>query len=122
MESETHIKRIVLDRLDRCSVCHRSYASDDLQVLSRKPDMWMMLVRCADCQSRNFVAAVLNDGDAAEARLALRRLSDEGADVAEAVAKETPPLGDPINAGDVIDMHQFLHGFDGDFSRLFRRR
>ena len=71
---DQHIKRIVLHRMDRCAVCHHAFEIDDIRVLSRKPDMWMMLVECTDCHARNFVAAVLNDGDPDEARLALRRL------------------------------------------------
>ena len=124
---EQHIKRIVLHRMDRCAVCHREFELDDIRVLSRKPDMWMMLVECTDCRSRNFVAAVLDDGDPDEARLALRRLSDEA--LAERrtgrpapVVEERPPAGEPVTAHDVLDMHEFLADFHGDFKRLFGAR
>ena len=69
--SEKQIKRIVLDRMERCSVCHRGFEPDDVHVLSRKSDMWMLMVSCGECQARNFVAAVIGDGDAEEAQLAL---------------------------------------------------
>ena len=120
--SEKQIKRIVLRRMERCSVCHHVFEPDDIHVLSRKPDLWMMVVECDECHARNFVAAVLNDGDPSEAQLALRRLS-EGADapapeMIEAAAKPGP---DAINVDDVLDMHEFLETFDGDFSRLFTR-
>ena len=75
--SEKQIKRIVLDRMERCSVCHRGFEPDDVHVLSRKSDMWMLMVSCGECQARNFVAAVIGDGDAEEAQLALRRLGEE---------------------------------------------
>src|SRR5215217_7004994 len=74
--SEGQIKRIVLKRMGRCRVCHRSYTGDDVSVVSRKPDLWMMVVECLDCHAKNFVAAVLNEGDPAQAELALRRLSE----------------------------------------------
>jgi hypothetical protein len=119
---DLHIKRIVLHRMDRCSVCHREFELDDIRVLSRKPDMWMMLVECTDCHARNFVAAVLNDGDPDEARLALRQLSDE----AVAAGGDEPPSdvtpAARIGNDDVLDMHEFLADFDGDFKRLFARR
>ena len=120
---DQHIKRIVLHRMDRCAVCHHEFEIDDIRVLSRKPDMWMMLVECTDCHSRNFVAAVLDDGDPDEARLALRRLSDEATSLPRS---STPPVApaepvDPVTADDVLDMHLFLDGFDGDFRRLFAR-
>jgi len=122
---ETQIKRVVLNRMQRCGVCHHDYAQDDIQVLSRKPDMWMMVVECTECHARNFVAAVLNDGDADEAQLALRRLSDQAPpSIPERALPELEALpatgdGKPVSAANVVDMHEFLAGFDGDFRQLF---
>lgn len=127
--SEKQIKRIVLDRMERCSVCHRGFETDDIRVLSRRSDMWMMVVECTECHDRNFVAAVLNDGDPNEAQLALRRLS-QGDVEPDAVAslgsggrrKKAPaePPKPPVTTDDLLDMHEFLAGFDGDFQKLFR--
>lgn len=121
---ELQIKRIVLNRMERCSVCHHAFVPEDIHVLSRKPDMWMMVVQCTECQARNYVAAVLNDGDAGEARRALRRLSeaDAEAEAAEefeldAGPEESPP---PVTVDDVLDMHEFLRDFDGDFKKLLQ--
>lgn len=123
MEPDVTMKRIVLDRMERCSVCHRHFSTDDVHIINRQPDMWTMLVECTDCHSRNFVAALMNDGDPTEARLALRRLSDAVAEEAidEPVLDpaDTLPPGDPVSAGDVVDMHTWLGEFDGDFKRLF---
>jgi hypothetical protein len=63
----------------------------------------------------------LNEGDPAQAELALERLS--GA-IEAANPPEVPTLpaqSDPVTAADVIDMHRFLDGFDGDFIGYFRR-
>ncbi len=121
--SEKQIKRIVLDRMERCSVCHRGFETDDVHVLSRKSDMWMLMVSCSECHARNFVAAVIGDGDAEEAQLALRRLGEEHvhpqADI-EIESDEEP--GDPVSIDDVLGVHEFLQGFDGDFQALFRER
>ncbi len=119
--SEKQIKRIVLDRMERCSVCHRGFEPDDVHVLSRKSDMWMLMVSCGECQARNFVAAVIGDGDAEEAQLALRRLGEEHVRTRTSIEPEdegTP--GEPVSVDDVIEIHQFLQGFDGDFKALFR--
>jgi hypothetical protein len=124
--SENQIKRIVLDRMDRCGVCHRSFEPEDVHVLSRKPDFWMMLVQCTDCHAKSFVAAVMKDGDPKEARLALRQLTEQAE--TGAITIETEPSdeiefeGDPVNAHDVLDMHEFLDSFDGDFIKLFKER
>ena len=119
--SEKQIKRIVLDRMERCSVCHRGFEPDDVHVLSRKSDMWMLMVSCGECQARNFVAAVIGDGDAEEAQLALRRLGEEHVRTRTSIEPEAEgALGEPVSVDDVIEVHQFLEGFDGDFKALFR--
>lgn len=120
--SEKQIKRIVLRRMERCGVCHRDFEPDDIHVISRKPDLWMMVVECDECHARNFVAAVLNDGDPGEAQLALRRLSEGSLDPALAPPRtDAPPPRERVTANDVLDMHEFLNAFDGDFARLFGR-
>ena len=119
--SEKQIKRIVLDRMERCSVCHRGFEPDDVHVLSRKSDMWMLMVSCGECQARNFVAAVIGDGDAEEAQLALRRLGEEHVRTRTDIEPEDDGMsGEPVSVDDVIEVHQFLQGFDGDFKALFR--
>jgi hypothetical protein len=119
--SEKQIKRIVLDRMERCSVCHRGFEPDDVHVLSRKSDMWMLMVSCGECQARNFVAAVIGDGDAEEAQLALRRLGEEHVRTRTEIEPEDEGVpGDPVSVDDVLEVHQFLQGFDGDFRALFR--
>lgn len=120
--SEKQIKRIVLDRMERCTVCHRGFETEDVHVLSRKSDMWMLMVSCSECHARNFVAAVIGDGDAEEAQLALRRLGEEHIGTQAELDDEEVPTGDPVSVDDVLDMHSFLTGFDGDFQDLFRRR
>lgn len=116
--SEKQIKRIVLDRMERCAVCHHDFGPENIQVLSRRSDMWMMVVTCTECHGRNFVAAVLGDGDPDQAQLALRRLS-QGHLREDEDETPAPPAEPPVGVDDVLDMHDFLGGFDGDFKRLF---
>ena len=124
--SEKQIKNIVLNRMERCSVCHHVFAPEDIHIVSRKPDLWTMVVACTECHARNFVAAVLGDGDPDQAQLALRKLSEQSRardDVpafADDAAGEPGAAGEPVTVDDVLDMHEFLKQFDGDFDRLFR--
>jgi hypothetical protein len=123
MDTDKQIKQIVLDRMERCSVCHRGFEPDDVHVLSRKSDMWMLMVSCGECQARNFVAAVIGDGDAEEAQLALRRLGEEHIRTSREIDDEDPgEPQDPVSIDDVLEIHEFLQGFDGDFQALFRGR
>jgi hypothetical protein len=118
--SDKQIKRIILNRMERCGVCHHLFEPEDIHVISRRPDMWMMVVECDECHSRNFVAAVLNDGDPSEAQLALRRLS-EGSDREGLDADPVDSPAPAVTTADLLDMHEFLRGFDGDFRRLFAK-
>lgn len=128
MDSEVQIKQIVLDRMERCAVCHREFQPHDITVIARKPRYWTMMVECEDCHARNFVAAMLGEGDQQEAQLALRRLTESAIhelkqDQPPAIPSDAPTeTGDPVTASDVVDMHQFLNDFDGDFQRLFHTR
>lgn len=128
MEDFDQIKHMVLQQLNRCVVCHREYEITDITSVQRKPGVWTLMVECEQCHSRNYIAAVTAEGNAEDAMLEVRSLTQramrrEGRstdDEDEAVISEAPATGDPITAGDVVDMHDFLRDFDGDFSALFR--
>jgi len=124
MESqEKRIRKIVLERLGMCRVCHRVHDGEDVRVLSQKPDVWMMVVECPDCHSRSFVAAVVDERQADEAKIALRRLAGE--QVHEALAERDvathEPETEPLTEADVTEMATFLETFDGNFRDLFAK-
>lgn len=119
------MKQIVLQRMGRCRVCHRTPSPDDIETVSKESDVWTMVVQCPDCHARSFVAAVLNEADADKAAVALRRMSEgelhlelgEGVvEYDESVEDET---ADPLTVDDVLEMHDYLGTFDGNFKRLF---
>lgn len=122
-KSESQIRRIVVERMDRCSVCHRTFDEDDVEVLSRKQDMWMMIVQCRDCQARSFVAALVGDATSTSPSGQLFDLAaaefgfEERIDAVEIVENEEP-AAPAMTVDDVIEMHEFLNDFDGDFKRL----
>ncbi len=128
MEDFDKIKHIVLQQLSRCVICHREYEVSDITSVQRKPGVWTLMVECEQCHSRNYIAAVTADGSAEDAMLEVRSLTQRAMrgddrstdeDIAETIS-EAPLSGDPVTAGDVVDMHDFLNDFDGDFSALFR--
>ncbi|CAN5669720.1 hypothetical protein BH23CHL5_BH23CHL5_03860 [soil metagenome] len=122
-KSEQHIRRIVVERMDRCSVCHRSFNEADVEVLSRKDDMWMMIVQCQDCHARSFVAAEVVDGSSASGSghvdFAAARAVHDQYRPAESEAQEDRYPSTPVDVDDVLRMHEFLDVFDGDFRKLF---
>jgi hypothetical protein len=124
--AENRIRRIVLERLGTCRVCHRQHEDRDVSVVSQKPDVWMMVVECPDCRTRSFVAAVVDEKQVDDASVALRRLAGEhlrpraGLDLNE-IAADVPAETQPVSQEDVDGMHTFLETFNGDFRSLFAK-
>jgi hypothetical protein len=128
MEDFDQIKHMVLRQLSRCVVCHREYEVTDITSVQRKPGVWTLMVECEQCRSRNYIAAVTAEGNAEDAMLEVRSLTqramqgsgrdDEHDD--DSIYSEAPTTGDLVTAGDVVDMHDFLRDFNGDFTGLFR--
>lgn len=123
--SEHRIRQIVLQRIGHCRVCHRRHEGGDVNLVSQKPDVWMMMVECPDCRTRSFVAAVVDEKRTDEARsaleelaieLSIRNVSEPGNASAQALAV------DPVTEEDVTEMRDFLEGFNGDFKRLFNAK
>jgi hypothetical protein len=122
--NENRIRKIVLERLGVCRVCHRMHEGEDVHVVSQNPDVWMMVVECPDCHTRSFVAAVVDERQADDARIALRRLAgehlrDQQDDTPEPEIIQSP--ADPVTETDVDEMRDFLSTFNGDFKRLFAK-
>ena len=128
MDDFDHIKHIVLQQLHRCVVCHREYEIGDITSLQRKPGVWTLMVECEQCHSRNYLAAVTPDGDPEAAMLEVRSLTQQA--IREIglprerrsgeIIPEAPASGELVTSRDVLEMHEFLQEFDGDFARLFR--
>ncbi len=112
MESnEFDVRRTVVSVLEQCSKCKQQYSPDDARVIERQGELWVLSVRCSRCDAQAYVAAVVDAG------------GTEFDDVATWI--DDGPNGqseDPVSVDDVLDVHEFLESFDGDFSALFSRR
>src|SRR5688500_9986762 len=124
--SEHRIRQIVLQRIGNCRVCHRQHKGGDVNLVSQKPDVWMMMVECPDCHTRIFVAAVVDEKRADEARSALEEMAIELSvrSISEAAIEPADPAEptEPLSEDDVAEMRGFLEGFNGDFKRLFNAK
>lgn len=133
MEEFDQIKQNLLKQLHRCVVCHREYAESDITSVQRRPGVWTLMIECDECHSRNYVAAVTQDGNAEDAVLEIRKLTQEALSevnrriISHMLPKDqsqadesTPDFSEPVTVEDVLEMHTFLEDFDGDFAALFR--
>ena len=95
----------------KCGVCGQHYKEDDVDVLGHQEDLWFLTANCSGCHTRCLVAAVIKEDRVPEVITDLT-----------AAELETFKKVDVLTADDVLNMHNFLKGFDGDFSRLFGRK
>ncbi len=95
----------------KCSACGQHYEADNVKILSHQEDLWFLRVSCSTCHAQCLVAAVVKEGRAPEVTTDLT-----GAEL------DKFRKMDKLTADEVLDMHNFLKGFDGDFSQLFSRK
>lgn len=113
----TDVRRGVLAVLEDCSQCQTPYRLDDARVVGRTGNLWVLAIRCSHCAAQSFVAAVVGDDDI-DIDEALGDLLREDLSPELVVGSGR----EPVSVDDVLDMHEFLDCFDGDFHHLFQRR
>ena len=92
----------------RCLECGHPYDPTDFTVVHRRQDMWVLGTRCRHCENTCHVVIFMNQDAGPEPVV---DLTPEEMDL----AAEWPP----ITADDVLNMHDFLQEFDGDFVEFF---
>jgi excinuclease UvrABC ATPase subunit len=121
---DTDIRKRIAAYMGRCSVCHRQYRETDVEVRSREDDNWMMLVQCPDCRGQQVVAARFSEQPEQEdvqnqllwfAQRELTGVFEAEPDLQLEGSTDLPP----VEVNDLVDMHEFLDSFNGDFSALF---
>lgn len=81
----------------------------NVNVLGHRHDIWFLSVFCPSCQSQGLVAAVVREEREEEPVAELMEVTKKGRDKR------------PVEMDEVLDMHNFLKSFDGDFACLFSR-
>ena len=92
----------------KCSLCGRRYDSGSIKVMGHKEDFWFFGASCNACKTRSLIAVVVKNGKPPEL---VTDLSEEELNAIED--------REDVTADEVIDMHNFLKGFSGDFNNLF---
>lgn len=106
---ESLIKRLMASI--KCGVCGHRYEVDNINVLSHDQDLWFLSAICLACHTRCLIAAIISEGKAPEV---ITDLTEAELSRFRNAAK--------LTADDVLEMHNFLKNFDGDFSQLFSRK
>lgn len=91
----------------KCESCGQNYEAYNVDVIGHREDMWFLRALCSKCHTQCLVAAVVRGG----------KVPEDVSDLAVAGTDENQY--ETIEVDDMLDMHNFLIDFDGDFSRLF---
>jgi len=103
---ERLLKQIISTR--RCRICRQTFERSQVRMAAKDDQLWIVSARCTTCRHQQMFWVTLRDG------VSQSVLRDVTAEEEEHFAAMEAVTGD-----DVLDMHQFLAGFDGDFKRLF---
>jgi len=95
-----------------CAACGRPYRRDGIRVLARREALFFVALDCAGCATESVAIVSL----------------EHGAGALSGSVPDAPPASSgrvrraeaaPVDAADVLAMHEFLDRFDGDFQALF---
>jgi hypothetical protein len=94
----------------RCNNCRQRFQRDRFSVVARHDRLWVVSARCSSCHTvRTFWVPFRSGGHP--------RMTEVTA--AEQRRLDTLPI---LDADDVLNMHEFLASFDGDFQSLFAEK
>jgi hypothetical protein len=102
-----------------CPACGRRYRGSKIRLLAERDGLFFVDLDCARCGSHT-VAIVTVEID--ETSASITDISDlmSPEELREHLGEDLPAGAAPVTADDVLEMHEFLSGFRGDISRLFR--
>jgi len=106
---ENLIKRLMTSV--KCSVCGQHYKTGNIGVLGHEGDLWFLRVSCSACNTQYLAAAIIRED----------KVPEVITDLTEAELDKLSNT-DKLTSDEVLDMHNFLKDFDGDFSRLFSQK
>ncbi|HEX73721.1 MAG TPA: hypothetical protein G4N93_01010 [Dehalococcoidia bacterium] len=95
----------------KCGVCGQQYEIDNIEILGHEENLWFLRVVCVACQTQYLAAAVIKDG----------KMPEIITDLTEAELDKFRKI-EGLTADEVLDMHNFLKGFDGNFTRIFNQK
>ncbi|MEE9400538.1 MAG: hypothetical protein V3V32_00815 [Dehalococcoidia bacterium] len=94
-----------------CGVCGQKYDVSNIKILDQEDGLWVLSVYCSSCGTQGLIAAVVQEGNITEVITDLTEAERERFDDSEVVGVD-----------DVLEMHNFLKEFDGDFANLFSEK
>jgi hypothetical protein len=92
----------------RCEVCGRSYEEENIVILGHQAEMWVLKINCPACHSQSLLAALIGED----------KVTEPATDLAEPEIEKFKEML-VINGNEVLDMHNLLRDYKGNFTGLF---
>jgi hypothetical protein len=106
---ESFIRKLIASI--KCGSCGQPYEESHIDFIERNEELWFVRVVCSSCHTGCMVAAIIREDT--KPKLATDLTEDE--------IEKFKDLGN-ISEDDLLDMHDFLKDFDGNFPRFFRQK
>ncbi len=87
-----------------CNVCQKKFTDEDIQVVSTYQNEGLFHFSCHNCKNQLMVHVSITAGQNEERSANFN------------IKTHSP---DHVNPNEVLDMHNFLNKFNGDFKELF---
>jgi len=94
----------------KCSVCGQRYELGNIKILGHEEHLWLLRIACSSCHTQYLVAAGIRKD----------RMNEAITDLTDVELEKFKNSGIP-SSDEVLDMHNFLKNFNGDFSQLFQK-
>jgi len=99
----------------RCPHCDSNFMNEDIHVVNCSTDKCMMLIQCHDCRSSLMITASLrNKGITHHSKEDVSKFLNNNPKI-----KEKADNTEEVVVDDVLNIHEFLKDFSGDFSTIF---
>jgi hypothetical protein len=94
-----------------CAACGQAYETGRIRVLAERDGLFFVDLACSHCgtQAVAIVTIQLDENEVPQA------------DAGELASLDQGPRSLPVSADDVLQIHAFLDGFEGDIDQLLER-
>lgn len=104
-----------------CPACGRRYRGSKIRLLAERDGLFFVDLDCARCGSHTVAIVTVEIDDSQPSITEISDLSLSADFLPEHLGEELPAGAALVTADDVLEMHEFLERFQGDFSHLFQK-
>jgi hypothetical protein len=104
-----------------CPACGRRYRGSRIRLLAERDGLFFVDLDCSRCGSHTvaIVTVEIDDSELTIADASDIGFPDEG--LVAHIGEGIPAGASPVTADDVLEMHEYLAGFEGGIDKLLNR-